>query len=268
MSVAFGLSTLERWMTRSKPHELAWTVSLAMFALASFAYFTAAAMGWSDPVFRAFYLFGAILNVPWLALGTVYLLAGVRSGDRARWWLTVASAFCAGVVVTAPISGSLDGTGIPSGKEVFGAGPRIMAAVGSGLGATVLIAGALWSAVRLVRLRRRPEVAAGMPIPPGRLALTNLLIAIGSVVLGTGGTLFGTGEQMVDFGIWLAAGITILFAGFLVSNPGSTAAAATSGSRRPSSPYWDEIYEIATAGRTPTGSADVAPGRLSPGGGG
>lgn len=245
MSVAFGLSTLERWLARGKPHELAWTVSLTMFALASFAYFTAAAIGWSDPVFRSFYLFGAILNVPWLALGTVYLLAGERAGDRTRWWLTVISAFCAGVVLTAPIPGSLEVTGIPSGKEVFGVGPRVMAAIGSGLGATVLIAGALWSAVQLLRLRRRPEVADRMPIPPGRLALTNLLIAVGSVVLGTGGTMFGTGDQMVDFGIWLAAGITILFAGFLVSNPGS-ATARDAGSRRPSTPYWDEIYELAT----------------------
>lgn len=251
MSVAFCLSTFERWRARGKPHELAWTVSLTMFALASFAYFTAAAIGWSDPVFRAFYLFGAILNVPWLALGTVYLLAGSRTGDRTRWWLTVASAFCAGVVTTAPVSGSLDVAGIPSGKEVFGVGPRAMAAVGSGLGATVLIVGALWSAAQLLRLRRRPEVADRMPIPPGRLALTNLLIAVGSVVLGTGGTLFGTGDQMVDFGIWLAAGITILFAGFLVSNQGTTADPGGGDSRRPGSPYWDEIHELATAGRAP-----------------
>ena len=68
VSTAFGLSTLERFVARRKPHELAWTVSLAMFALASFAYFWAAALGWSALDFRAFYLFGAILNVPWLAL--------------------------------------------------------------------------------------------------------------------------------------------------------------------------------------------------------
>lgn len=243
MSVAFALSTLDRWTARHKPHELAWTVSLAMFALASFSYFVAAALGWGELDFRAFYLFGAILNVPWLALGTVYLLAGTRAGDRARWWLTTTSAFCAGVVLASPLIGSLDVPGIPSGKEVFGVWPRVMAAVGSGLGATVLILGAAWSAVSLLRLRRRPEVAATMAIPPGRLALTNVLIAVGSLVLGTGGTMFGTGDQMVDFGIWLAAGISILFAGFLVSNPaGGERTPAT-----PSDPYWAEIHELATA---------------------
>ena len=242
VSIAFGLSTLERWVARRKPHELAWTVSLAMFAAASFAYFWAAALGWGDLDFRTFYLFGAILNVPWLALGTVYLLAGTRAGDITRWWLAIVSAFCAGVVLTAPILGTLDVSGIPSGKEVFGVGPRVMAAVGSGVGAGVLIAGALWSAVSLLRLRRRPGVATAMPIPPGRLALTNLFIALGSLVLGTGGTLFGTGDQMVDFGIWLAVGVTILFVGFLCSNPGRPAE-----ERAPTSPYWAELYELATA---------------------
>ncbi|MBS1837332.1 MAG: hypothetical protein JST64_06500 [Actinobacteria bacterium] len=243
MSVAFGLSTFDRWERRRRPHELAWTASLGMFAAASFAYFCAAAVGWGELSFRTFYLFGAILNVPWLALGTVYLLAGEVAGNRTRWWLTLLSAYCAGVVTTAPLHGDIDVTGIPSGKEVFGIGPRIMAAVGSGLGATVLIVGALWSAVSLLRLRRRPGVAAAMPIAPGRLALTNVLIATGSIVLGTGGTKFGTGDQMVDFGIWLAAGISILFAGFLVSNPTPSAEP-----RAPSDPYWAELYELATAG--------------------
>ena len=40
--------------------------------------------------FRTFYLFGAILNVPWLALGTVYLLAGRRLADGVRWGLVLA----------------------------------------------------------------------------------------------------------------------------------------------------------------------------------
>lgn len=243
VSTAFCLATLERWRARRKPHELAWTVSMAMFALASLAYFSAAAVGWTTWNFRAFYLFGAILNVPYLALGTVYLLGGVPLGDRVRWWLNLVAAFCAGVVLTAPISGSLDVAGIPSGKEVFGVGPRAMAAVGSGVGALVLIGGALWSAVQLVRLRRRPARGAAPAVPPGRLALTNVLIAAGSIVLGTGGTLFGTGDQMVDFGAWLAAGVTLLFAGFLVSNPSG----GTLEARPTLSPYWSELYDLATS---------------------
>jgi drug/metabolite transporter (DMT)-like permease len=251
VSTAFCLSTLERWRASRRPHEAAWTVSMAMFALASLSYFTAAAVGWGSLDFRTFYLFGAILNVPYLALGTVYLLGGRVFGDRVRFWLNLTAAFCAGVVLTAPISGSLDVPGIPSGKEVFGVGPRVMAAVGSGVGAVVLIGGAVWSAVSLLRLRRRPASGAPPAITPGRLALTNVLIAVGSIILGTGGTLFGTGDQLVDFGIWLAVGISVLFAGFLVSNPTRPVA-----HRPPTlSPYWTELYDLATA--EPVGAEPV-----------
>ncbi len=253
VSVAFCLSTLERYRARRRRHELAWTISMAMFALASFAYFCAAAIGWGPLDFRAFYLFGAILNVPYLALGTVYLLAGTRAGDVTRRWLDLVAVFCAGVVLTAPISGTLDVPGIPSGKEVFGVGPRVMAAVGSGVGATVLVVGAVWSAVSLLRLRRRPGVGASASISPGRLALTNVLIAIGSIVLGTGGTLFGTGDQMVDFGIWLAVGVSILFAGFLVSNPVRPVAHPVPTL----SPWWSELYELATTPDPAPGPADA-----------
>ena len=81
VATAFAAAVLERWLVRRRPHELAWTISLLMFAAASAALWLAEAGGWSGPTFRAFYLFGAILNVPWLALGTVYLLAGRRLAD-------------------------------------------------------------------------------------------------------------------------------------------------------------------------------------------
>jgi len=114
--------------------------------------------------------------------------------------------------------------------------------VASGVGALVIIAGALWSAFALWRTSRRPGAGTASAIPAGRLALTNVLIAVGALVLGTGGTLFGTGDRMVDFGIWLAVGVSVLFAGFLVSNPPRGRESA----RERLSPYWAELYDIAT----------------------
>ncbi len=82
VSLAFLLSTLERWVDRRKPHELAWTISLVFFALGSLSLWFGAALGWDEWSFKAFYLCGAILSVPFLALGTVYLLAPRRFADR------------------------------------------------------------------------------------------------------------------------------------------------------------------------------------------
>src|SRR2546427_6860935 len=78
VALAFAMSTFERWLARHRRHELAWSVSFLMFALASAALAAGAAGGWNGPVFRLFFFFGAIANVPFLALGTIYLLAGPR----------------------------------------------------------------------------------------------------------------------------------------------------------------------------------------------
>lgn len=148
---AFALCTGERWLRRRRPHEAAWTQSLIMFALGSLAYWWAGAVGWNSANFRAFYLFGAILNVPYLAVGTVFLLGGSVIGRRVRFGVHLLATFCAGALLTAPTVGEIPATGLPEGREVFGVGPRVMAAVGSGVAATVLIVGAVWSVWRLVR---------------------------------------------------------------------------------------------------------------------
>ena len=82
VALAFSMATFERWLARHRRYELAWSVSLLLFALASAALAAGAGTGWNGPVFRLFYLFGAIANVPFLALGTIYLLGGNRTGDR------------------------------------------------------------------------------------------------------------------------------------------------------------------------------------------
>jgi hypothetical protein len=226
VSLAFALSTLDRWLARRKRHEAAWTVSLAMFSLASAGLWAGAALGWEEWTFKVFYLFGAILNVPYLALGTVYLLSGPRTGDRWAVAVSLSGAFVAGVVVAAPLTGPIEATTLPRGSEVFGPGPRIAAAVGSGVAALVIIGGAVVSAGRLLRARRR---ATGTPVgglSPGRLAAANLLIAAGTLVLSAGGLLNSVLDEMDAFAVSLVAGITVIFVGFLLTETGGRAAPA------------------------------------------
>jgi uncharacterized membrane protein YgcG len=221
VSLAFALSTFERWLTRRRRHEGAWTVSLFLFAAGSAALWVGAAVGWGEWSFKAFYLFGAILNVPFLALGTVELLAGPTHGKRWTAIVSLLAAFCVGLVVSAPLVSFIDPEVLPQGKEVFGAGPRIAAALASGLGATVIFGGAVWSAWRLLRGRRR--VGAPSALPAGRLALANLFIAAGTLVLSAGGLLNSVVNEMDGFAISLVVGISIIFVGFLITNSGSSA---------------------------------------------
>ena len=221
VATLFAEATFKRWRHGRKPHEGAWTFALVLFALASAALATGASTGWDRGVFRVFYLFGAVLNVPWLALGTVYLLFGERAGRRLRAGLLFASGLAAGVLLTAPISAGVAGSAtIPAGRDVFGVFPRVLAAVGSGLGALVVFGGAAWSATRFARAARgralstRPGV--GRP-PAGRMAAANALIALGTLVLSGGGLLQGFLGHDEAFTVSLATGIGVVYAGFLVA---------------------------------------------------
>jgi len=209
VALAFSLSTFDRWVARREPHQLAWTVAFALFLAAAACLWWGAADRWSAVTFRLFYLFGAITNVPVLALGTVYLLGDRRRGDRALLGVLAFCAFAAGVIAVAPLTHAVPAHRLPQGSDVFGALPRVMAAAGSGVGALVVVAGAVWS-VRRDR-RRLPS---------------NALIAGGTLVLGAGGVLNSALGAMNAFSLSLLAGIALLFAGYLVATAAPAAAAS------------------------------------------
>ncbi len=224
VALALAMCTYERWLAARRPHELAWTVSLAMFFVGAAALWFGAANGWDDVSFRIFYLFGAVVNVPFLALGTVYLLGNRRRADRWTAAVALASAFAAGVVLEAPLQAPVPADRLPRGSEVFGALPRVLAAVASGVGATVVLGGAVWSAWRFWRRRGAVSPAptaarAGSPArgPAGRLAGANVLIAAGTLVLGAGGLFNSVLDAMEAFALTLLVGIALIFAGFLVA---------------------------------------------------
>ena len=209
VSSLFAQAMLVRYTRDRRPEHRAWTIALAMFALASVALAAGTSTGWDRSTFRVFYLLGACVNVPWLALGTVYLLAGRDVGRRVQGWLVLFSGFAAGVVLSAPMD-SVHGTAIPVGKDVFGVAPRALAAVGSGVGAVVIFAGAVASASRFARDRTSSEHA--------RLAGANGLIALGTLILSSGGLVEGAVGHDEAFTISLAVGISVVYLGFVLAS--------------------------------------------------
>src|SRR5437588_672718 len=82
---------------------------------------------------------------------------------------------------------------LPQGSQVFGALPRVLAAVASGGGALVVFGGAAWSARRH---RRGPRLWA------------NVLIAAGTLILSASGLLNSVLDEMEAFAVTLAIGVT------------------------------------------------------------
>lgn len=288
-SATFCRRLYGRWVRggRGNPALLAWTISLGMFSIASAALLVGVVAGWSSPVFHVFYLFGAVLNVPWLALGSILVnardtwttratgvvtllvalafLPGVLRGDvlamtgaalglglaAAQWapdpdrvrvaatLLVLAFTVIATVgVLTGSLAGPLPASGLPEGRELFGAGPRSFAVGGNAVGSIIVIVGALVASARLAWTtladeRRHELVAAGRrryveALAAGVLegwralgragldhvARGNLLIMAGVVVAAGSGGMFSFLGDTIAHAIGLGLGVLVMYAGF------------------------------------------------------
>jgi hypothetical protein len=202
VSGAFALVVALRYVRKRRPSHLAWAVGLLLFAVAAFNGFLARSGGATETEYRLFYLFGAIANVAWLALGTVFIVAP-RYGRVALAAVAALTAVATYAVFATPVDLAVavdTGRGFPDGSL-----PRILAAIGSGGGSIVLIGGALWSA--WVFLRRRDQ---------GRRALANVIIAVGVFIAAAGGTVAFTGASGV-LELTNLLGVSVMFVGFLLA---------------------------------------------------
>jgi hypothetical protein len=202
VSGAFAVAVALKYVRKRRPSHLAWALGLLLFAVAAFNGFLARSGGATDVEYRLFYLFGAIANVAWLALGTVYIVAP-RYGRAALAAVVALTAVAVYSVFSTPVDIAVavdTGKGFPDGSL-----PRVLAAIGSGLGSLVLIGGALWSA--WVFLRRHDQ---------GRRALANVIIAVGVFVAAAGGTVAFTGASGI-LELTNLIGVSVMFVGFLLA---------------------------------------------------
>ena len=208
VSVAFGLHLLARFARRGRWHEGVWSIAMLMYAAASAALALGVADGWTQAEFRAYWLFGAVLIVPYLALGEGYLLL------RKRWvahlllgLVLVATAWALAVIRDATIGPAL-AEEFPLGRDVFGGGTAAhrLAQLYSFPAYFLLLFGAVLSASRM---RRSPELKAK--------ANGTALIALGATIVAIGS---GVGAGFGSFALFstaLAAGAAVMYWGFLVA---------------------------------------------------
>src|SRR5947209_6024645 len=78
VAAVFSGQLTVRFIARHRPHGGVWVIALAMYAVASFAMFLGVVRGWTIAEYRVYWLFGAVLNVPYLFAGEVYLLSRTR----------------------------------------------------------------------------------------------------------------------------------------------------------------------------------------------
>ena len=92
-AVAFFVALIDQWRERRRPYQLIWSLGMLFFAIAAACEAFAAAGGWNEPLYRVWYLTGAVWTAGWLGLGTAFLLARTRFGYAVTLSLFLAGLF-------------------------------------------------------------------------------------------------------------------------------------------------------------------------------
>ena len=212
ISFEFTLALLRRYRASPRPHLRSWAISLAFYTVGCAALWYGSAFGWSEPTFRLYYLGGALLATPWLAMGELELLMRPVPARIVAVFLVLLSLDAAFVVATVPLvdGATVSGFALPHGKDLLPAAPRVLLIVSNTLSTAVVVGGTLWS------LRRAGSRFRGL-----------LLVVAGvAFAAGSGGFTFLGEEAAVALGLTL--GVALMYAGFVVASrrPGQPTVAA------------------------------------------
>lgn len=222
ISAVFAGHLTARAVGRRRPSEAYWAAALWMFAAGSLAMFLGVLTGWGPAEFRVYWLFGAVLTVPYLFQGEVELLTrsrAVRASLAVLLFLLTVPAIA--IVSGASIREAELAEVLPLGKDVFGDGTAShrLAQLYGIPAYFLLLFGLAWS---VQRMRGRPQLrnrAAGV----AWIAVGATIVAIGSGI--------GAGQALVWlFSVSLALGVGVMYWGFLLANrPVDAAASARTG---------------------------------------
>src|SRR6187431_3346228 len=84
---------LDQWLERRQGFQAVWCFGMVCYGLGAGAEAIAAAGGWSEPIYRVWYLTGAVWTAGWLGLGTAFLLGKTRFGYSFALCLFLAGLF-------------------------------------------------------------------------------------------------------------------------------------------------------------------------------
>ena len=93
LSFVFALFLLDQWLERRRSYQMIWTLGMVWYGISAGTEFWGSAFGWSEGLYRAWYLIGAVYVAAWLGLGTMYLLGKTRFGYGAAFSVVLAGLF-------------------------------------------------------------------------------------------------------------------------------------------------------------------------------
>jgi hypothetical protein len=202
----FAGMLIRQFVARRGQPQLVWAIALAMYAIASLALTVGVLSGWTRTWFVAYWAFGAVLNVAFLAGGELVLLFRRAWVLWAVWLVLVfVTSFTFAVLRNAEVHTAALVDQLPLGRDVFGAGTPAhrLAQLVAYPAYVILLLGTLWSAWKM---RGRPELKDRF--------IGTLLIAVGATIVAAGAA-FAAAGVLFGFSLTIVAGICVMFAGFV-----------------------------------------------------
>jgi hypothetical protein len=80
ISFIFAALVMAQWKRKRRAFQHVWAIGLIWYGVSSGTEFLGSAIGWTEGLYRTWYLIGAFFVAAWLGMGTMYLLAKTRFG--------------------------------------------------------------------------------------------------------------------------------------------------------------------------------------------
>ena len=204
LAIPFTVVLWRHW--RSNPRArfvLWWTIGVAMFGIGTLTEATTTLLGWHEPLFRTWYIAGALLGGAPLAQGTVYLLMKRRTADRLTVALIVYVSIAATFVLATPLDTSVIVDDRLNGSVMEWSWVRLLSPLVNTYALIFLVGGATWSAWRYRRRSDRPRSRV----------VGNVLIAVGGLLPGIGGSFARAGRIEVLY-VTELIGLSLIWMGY------------------------------------------------------
>lgn len=198
----FAAVLFRRWRERGGTHLVWWGLGMLTYAAGTLTESTTTLLGWHEPVFRAWYITGALLGGMPLAQGSVYLHLSRKAANR--WSALVCSiVIVASVcVILSPINyGAVEQYRL-SGKVLEWSWVRAFSPFLNTYALVFLVGGAVVSAMRF----RRDSALYNRFIG-------NVFIAVGGLLPGIGGTFTRLGHVEVLY-VTELVGLAMVYVGY------------------------------------------------------
>ena len=208
LALAFSVVLLHRYRQRGGMHHLWWGIGALTYAAGTVTESLTTLTGWHEPVFRAWYITGALLGGAPLAQGSVYLHFPRRTADALSAILITTIVVASACVLMSPIRYDLVEQYRLSGKVLEWTWVRRFSPFINTYAFVFLVGLAIRSAWHFSRKRETWHRVVG-----------NVYIAVGGLLPGIGGTFTRFGHVEVLY-VTEFVGLALIFVGYRYSVAG------------------------------------------------